>query len=115
MMHSFGYIWNRAMNSAPVDDTSVISFKPLSEDESERAYITQQELERKAYEARLTREFEENKLIIAALEKQLFEMLRSKPTGTPYESKEDKRAARIARRATRGGLQYCEKRFIGFV
>jgi len=101
------------MTSAPVDDTSVIEFKSL--DESENAYLTQQELERKAYEARLTREFEENKLIIAELEKQLVEMFRSKPTGTPYESKEDKRAARIARRATRGGLQYCEKRFIGFV
>jgi hypothetical protein len=111
MMHSFGYIWNRAMT--PVDDTSVISFKPL--DESERAYLAQQELERKAYEARLTREFEENKLIIAQLEKQLVEMLGSKPTGTPYESKEDKRAARIARRAARGGQQYCEKRFVGFV
>ncbi len=97
----------------PVDDTSVISFKPL--DESERAYLAQQELERKAYEARLTREFEENKLIIAQLEKQLVEMLGSKPTGTPYESKEDKRAARIARRAARGGQQYCEKRFVGFV
>ena len=110
MMHSFGYIWNRAMT---IDDTSVIEFKPL--DESERVYLAQQELERKAYEARLTREFEENKLIIAELEKQLVEMLGSKPTGTPYKSKEDKRAARIARRATRGGLQYCEKRFVGFV
>ncbi len=113
MMHSFGYLWNRAMTSTSVDDTSVIEFKPL--DESECAYLTQQELERKAYEARLTREFEENKLIIAELEKQLVEMLGSKPTGIPYESKEDKRAARIARRATRGGLQYCEKRFAGFV
>jgi hypothetical protein len=110
MMHSFGYIWNRAMT---IDDTSVISFKPL--DESERTYLAQQELERKAYEARLTREFEENKLIIAQLEKQLVEVLKSKPTGTPYESKEDKRAARIARRAARGGQQYCEKRFAGFV
>lgn len=112
-MHSFGYIWSRAMTSAPVDDTSVIAFKPL--DESERAYLAQQGLERKAYEARLIREFEENKLIIAQLEEQLVEMLGSKPTGTPYKSKEDKRAARIARRATRGGLQYCEKRFVGFV
>ena len=109
-MHSFGYIFNRAMT---IDDTSVMSFKPL--DESERAYLAQQELERKAYEARLTREFEENKLIIAALEKQLLEMFKSKPTGTPYKSKEDKRAARIARRAARGGQQYCEKRFVGFV
>jgi len=109
-MHSFGYIFNRAMT---IDDTSVISFKTL--DESERAYLAQQELERKAYEARLTHEFEENKLIIAALEKQLLEMFKSKPTGTPYESKEDKRAARIARRAARGGQQYCEKRFAGFV
>jgi len=110
MMHSFGYIFRRAMT---IDDTSVISFKPL--DESERAYLAQQELERKAYEARLTLEFEENKLIIAQLEKQLVEVFKSKPTGTPYESKEDKRAARIARRATRGGQQYCEKRFVGFV
>lgn len=114
-MHSFGYIWSRAMTSAPVDDTSVIAFKPLDESESERAYLAQQELERKAYEARLTREFEENKLIIAQLEEQLVEMLGSKPTGTPYKSKEDKRAARIARRAARGGQQYCEKRFVGFV
>jgi hypothetical protein len=112
MMHSFGYIFNRAMN---IDDTSVISFKPLSEDESERAYLAQQAIERQAYEARLIREFEENKLIIAELEKQLTELLGSKPTGTPYKSKEDKRAARIARRATRGGLRYCEKRFAGFV
>jgi predicted nucleic acid-binding protein len=105
MMHSFGYIWNRAI------------FKPLSEkeEESERVYLSQQELERKAYEERLTREFEENKLIIAQLEKQLVEVLKSKPIGTPYESKEDKRAARIARRAARGGQQYCEKRFSGFV
>lgn len=110
MMHSFGYIWNRAMT---IDDTSVIEFKPL--DESERAYLAQQELERKAYESRLTREFEENKLIIAELEKQLVEMLEGKPTGTPYKSKEEKRDARIARRATRGGLQYLEKRFVGFV
>ena len=110
MMHSFGYIFRRAMT---IDDTSVISFKPL--DESERSYLAQQELERDAYEARLTREFEENKLIIAALEKQLFEIFKSKPTGTPYKSKEDKRAARIARRAARGGQQYCEKRFAGFV
>lgn len=109
-MHSFGYIFRRATT---IDDTSVISFKPL--DESERAYLAQQELERKAYEARLTREFEENKLIITALEKQLFEIFKSKPTGTPYKSKEDKRAARIARRAARGGQQYCEKRFAGFV
>ena len=115
MMHSFGYIWNRAMTSASVDDTSVIEFKPLSEEASEHAYLEQQKLERQAYEARLTREFEENKLIIAQLEKQLSELLWSKPTGTPYKSKEDKRAARIARRATRGGLAYCEKRFIGFV
>jgi len=112
MMHSFGYIWNRAMTSTP-DDTSVIEFKPL--DESEHAYLAQQELGRTAYEARLTREVEENKLIISELEKQLVEMLGSKPTGTPYKSKEDKRAARIARRAARGGLQYCEKRFVGFV
>jgi ribosomal protein S17E len=103
------------MTSAPADDTSVISFKPLSEDESERTYLAQQELERQAYEARLTREFEENKLIIAQLEQQLSELFRSKSTGTPYKSKEDKRAARIARRAARGGQQYCEKRFIGFV
>jgi len=105
MMHSFGYIWNRAI------------FKPLSEKEEtgERVYLAQQELERKAYEERLTREFEENKLIIAQLEKQLVEVFKSKPTGTPYESKEDKRAARIARRAARGGQQYCEKRFAGFV
>jgi predicted nucleic acid-binding protein len=105
MMHSFGYIWNHAV------------FKPLSEKEeaSEREYLAQQDLERKAYEERLTREFEENKLIIAQLEKQLVEVLKSKPTGTPYKSKEDKRAARIARRAARGGQQYCEKRFAGFV
>ena len=103
------------MTIAPVDDTSVISFKPLSEDESERAYLAQQELERKAYEARLIREFEENKLIIAQLEKQLVELIEGKPTGTPYNSKEEKRDARIARRATRGGLQYLEKRFVGFV
>jgi hypothetical protein len=115
MMHSFGYIWNRAMTIAPVDDTSVISFKPLSEDESERAYLAQQELERKAYEARLIREFEENKLIIAQLEKQLVELIGGTPTGTPYKSKEEKRDARIARRATRGGLQDLEKRFVGFV
>jgi hypothetical protein len=115
MMHSFGYIWRSSFTPTSVDDTSVISFKPLSEDESERAYLAQQELERKAYEARLTREFEENKLIIAQLEKQLFELSGSKPTGTPYKSKEDKRDARIARRATRGGLQYLEKRFAGFV
>jgi hypothetical protein len=115
MMHSFGYLWSRSFTSAPVDDTCVIAFKPLSEEESERAYLAQQELGRQAYEARLTREFEENKLIIAELEKQLVEVLGSKPTGTPYKSKEDKRAARIARRATRGGLQYCEKRFAGFV
>jgi hypothetical protein len=113
MMHSFGYIFRRAMTSAPIDDTSVTEFKPL--DESERTYLAQQELERKAYEARLIREFEENKLIIAQLEKQLVEMLSGKPTGTPYKSKEEKRDARIARRATRGGLQYCEKRFAGFV
>jgi hypothetical protein len=103
------------MTIAPVDDTSVISFKPLSEDESERAYLAQQELERKAYEARLIREFEENKLIIAQLEKQLVELIGGTPTGTPYKSKEEKRDARIARRATRGGLQYLEKRFVGFV
>jgi ribosomal protein S17E len=115
MMHSFGYIWNRAMTSAPVDDTSVISFKPLSEDESERAYLAQQAIERREYEIRLTREFEENKLIIAQLEKQLVEVLKGKTTGSPYKSKEDKRAARIARRAARGGQHYCEKRFVGFV
>lgn len=115
MMHSFGYLWSRSFTSAPVDDTSVIAFKPLSEEESERAYLAQQELERQAYEARLTREFEENKLIIAELEKQLVELLGSKTTGTPYKSKEDKRDARIARRATRAGLQYREKRFAGFV
>jgi len=70
MMHSFGYIWTRAI------------FKPLSEKEEtgERVYLAQQELERKAYEERLTREFEENKLIIAQLEKQLVEVFKSKPT-----------------------------------
>ncbi len=104
-MHSFGYIFNRFIG------------KPLSqeEDASEAEYTEHQDLERKAYEIRLTREFEENKLIIAHLEKQLFDVLMSRPAGSPYKSKEDKRAARIARRAARGGQQYCERRFVGFV
>ena len=83
-MHSFGYIFNRFIG------------KPLllEEDASEAVYTQHQDLERKAYEIRLTHEFEENKLIIAHLEKQLFDMLMNRPTGTPYKSKDDKRAAR---------------------
>lgn len=105
MMQSFGYMFNRFIE------------KPLSleEESGESAYLEHQDLEHKDYEDRLKREFEENKLIIAQLEKQLFELLQGKPTRSPYKSKEDKRAARIARRAARGGQQYCERRFVGFV
>ena len=99
-MVSFGYRWRLFTGEAtePIDPCDKKLLEALGPDEQSSSIMD------------LLREFEENKQIIAELERQLIEvsvarnLIRS--PNTPYTSKAEKRAAKIARRAMRWPPRY---------
>lgn len=101
-MVSFGYRWRLFTGESteptdpcdPCDQCDKALLEALGPDDPSSSML-----------AAALREFEENKKMIAELERQLIEVslardLRRSPN-TPYASKAEKRAAKIARRAMR--------------
>ena len=100
-MASFGYRWRLFTGEAtePTDPCDKALLEALGPDDPSSSML-----------AAALLEFEENKKMIAELERQLIEVslardLRRSPN-TPYSSKAEKRAAKIARRAMRWPPRY---------
>ena len=100
-MVSFGYRWRLFTGEAtePTDPCDKALLEALGPDDPSSSML-----------AAALLEFEENKKMIAELERQLIEVslardLRRSPN-TPYSSKAEKRAAKIARRAMRWPPRY---------
>ena len=100
-MVSFGYRWRifTGETTEPTDPCDKELLEALGPEDPSSSML-----------AAALREFEENKKMIAELERQLIEVslarnLRRSPN-TPYSSKAEKRAAKIARRAMRWPPRY---------